>query len=74
MQDTTCHMSISLDGFVAGPEQNRKDSLGKRGMELHSWHLSDERANEADETAAGWLHASARRLPDGAQHVSADPR
>ena len=20
MQDTTCHMSISLDGFVAGPE------------------------------------------------------
>ena len=55
MQDTTCHMSISLDGFVAGPEQSREDPLGKRGRELHSWHLGDERANEADETAAGWL-------------------
>ena len=55
MQDTTCHMSISLDGFVAGPEQSRENPLGKRGRELHSWHLGDERANEADETAAGWL-------------------
>ena len=55
MQDTTCHMSISLDGFVAGPEQSREDPLGKRGRELHGWHLGDERANEADETAAGWL-------------------
>ena len=26
-------------------------SLGKRGLELHSWHLGDERANEADATA-----------------------
>ena len=48
-------MSISLDGFVAGPEQSREDPLGKRGRELHGWHLGDERANEADETAAGWL-------------------
>ena len=52
--DTTCHMSISLDGFVAGPEQSREHPLGKRGRELHGWHLGDERANEADETAAGW--------------------
>jgi dihydrofolate reductase len=55
VQDTTCHMSISLDGFVAGPEQSREHPLGKRGRELHGWHLGDERANEADETAAGWL-------------------
>src|SRR3954465_11722177 len=48
-------MSISLDGFVAGPEQSREDPLGKRVRELHSWHLGDERANEADATAAGWL-------------------
>ena len=35
MADTTCHMSISLDGFVAGPDQSREDPLGKRGRELH---------------------------------------
>jgi len=55
MSDTTCHMSISLDGFVAGPDQSRENPLGKRGRELHGWHLGDERANEADETATGWL-------------------
>ena len=55
MPDTTCHMSISLDGFVAGPDQSREDPLGKRGRELHGWHLGDERANDADATATGWL-------------------
>src|SRR4051795_1452981 len=55
MPDTTCHMSISLDGFVAGPDQRREDPLGKRGLELHAWHLGDERANDADATATGWL-------------------
>ena len=35
MTDTTCHMSISLDGFVAGPDQARDNPLGTRGRELH---------------------------------------
>jgi dihydrofolate reductase len=48
-------MSISLDGFVAGPDQSRENPLGKRGIELHRWHLGDERANDADETATRWL-------------------
>lgn len=52
---TTCHMSISLDGFVAGPEQSRDHPLGLRGLELHRWHLGDERATEADATASRWL-------------------
>jgi dihydrofolate reductase len=55
MSETTCHMSISLDGFVAGPEQSVDNPLGKRGLELHGWHIGDERANDADEIAAGWL-------------------
>ncbi len=55
MTETTCHMSISLDGFVAGPEQSEENPLGKRGKELHAWHLGDPRANEADKTAAEWL-------------------
>jgi dihydrofolate reductase len=55
MTNTTCHMSISLDGFVAGPDQSRDNPLGKRGREVHGWHLGDERANDADQTATGWL-------------------
>jgi dihydrofolate reductase len=48
-------MSISLDGFVAGPDQSRENPLGKRGREVHGWHLGDKRATGADVTAAGWL-------------------
>jgi dihydrofolate reductase len=55
MPDTTCHMSISLDGFVAGPDQSREHPLGLRGHELHRWHLGDDRANDADAAAADWL-------------------
>jgi dihydrofolate reductase len=55
MTDTTCHMSISLDGFVAGPDQSRDNPLGKRGIEVHGWHIGDPRATEADEIATGWL-------------------
>jgi dihydrofolate reductase len=53
--DTTCHMSMSLDGFVAGPDQSREDPLGKRGLDLHGWHIGDPRANDADKVANEWL-------------------
>jgi dihydrofolate reductase len=55
MPETTCHMSISLDGFVAGPDQSRDDPLGKGGRELHLWHLGDPRATDADAAAADLL-------------------
>ena len=51
---TTCHMSISLDGYVAGPDQSLESPLGIRGMELHQWHL-DEPLNEADARARDLL-------------------
>src|SRR2546421_11458118 len=50
MTSTTCHMSISLDGFVAGPDQSRENPLGIGGLELHHWHL-DEPLHEADARA-----------------------
>ncbi|BDZ41007.1 deaminase reductase [Paraoerskovia sediminicola] len=55
MPITTCHMSVSLDGFVAGPGQSREEPLGRRGGELHRWHLGDERATENDARASAWL-------------------
>ncbi|MEW2545029.1 dihydrofolate reductase, partial [Streptomyces sp. NPDC047002] len=35
--------------------QSREDPLGKRGQELHGWHIGDPRATEADEKANSWL-------------------
>ena len=31
------HMAISLDGYVAGPNQSEEDPLGVGGMRLHEW-------------------------------------
>ncbi len=52
--DTTCHMTISLDGYVAGPEQSLDQPLGRGGMKLHRWHL-DEPLNDADARARDLL-------------------
>jgi len=54
MNDTTCHMSISLDGYVAGPDQSLEHPLGRRGLELHHWHLNDS-LNEGDARAQSML-------------------
>ena len=31
------HTSMSLDGFVAGPNQSTENPLGEGGMQLHEW-------------------------------------
>ncbi len=51
---TTSHMSISLDGFAAGPNQDRDNPLGVGGMAVHQWHLGDV-TEDADRTAQDWL-------------------
>ncbi len=30
-------IAVSLDGYMAGPDQSVKDPLGKGGMQLHAW-------------------------------------
>lgn len=55
MSYTACLFSMSLDGFTAGPDQSLEDPLGRRGLELHAWHLDDARATDADRTMGAWL-------------------
>jgi dihydrofolate reductase len=33
----TCHIAISLDGFVAGPNQSLDNPIGEGGTRLHDW-------------------------------------
>src|ERR671939_715906 len=54
MSETTCHLPISLDGFVAGRDQSLEHPLGRRGLELHHWHL-DEPLHDADARARDLL-------------------
>jgi dihydrofolate reductase len=50
MSRTTCHVTISLDGCIAGPSQTREEPLGVGGERLHEWMFAEPRP-EADEAA-----------------------
>ncbi len=39
MARTNLSMSISADGYVAGPDQSEEHPLGVGGIRLHDWHL-----------------------------------
>ena len=39
MTRTNLSMSISADGYVAGPNQSEEHPLGVGGMALHGWHI-----------------------------------
>jgi dihydrofolate reductase len=41
MPFVTSHMSISLDGFVAGPDQSEENPLGIGGRAVHGWHMTE---------------------------------
>ena len=52
MSRVICHVSISLDGFLAGPDQSRDNPIGLGGLKLHQWHFdADERGDQADMAA-----------------------
>ncbi len=37
MSRVTCQISVSLDGYVAGPNQSTENPIGEGGMRLHHW-------------------------------------
>ncbi|HEY0167766.1 MAG TPA: dihydrofolate reductase family protein [Jatrophihabitans sp.] len=40
MRSVTCQLAVSLDGFIAGPNQSLENPLGEGGMRLHEWVFS----------------------------------
>ena len=48
----TAHFTISLDGFMAGPDQTEEQPLGVGGEDLHRWMFEEPRHEVDDEVAA----------------------
>jgi hypothetical protein len=49
MPKVTCDMSMSVDGFVAGPNQSLANPFGERvGDRLHRWMFEEPEANAAE--------------------------
>ncbi|GGV13499.1 deaminase reductase [Actinomadura cremea] len=57
MGEVTCDIGMSLDGYVAGPDQSLDDPLGVGGERLHRWMFEQREANAA--AIAGILEAGA---------------
>jgi dihydrofolate reductase len=54
------NVTMSLDGYVAGPNQGEQDPLGVGGMDLHKWLVELEAWREAHGEQGGEINASTR--------------
>jgi dihydrofolate reductase len=52
MPKVTSDPAISLDGFIAGPDQDLEHPLGVGGHALHRWHMGEAEQENAAEAAA----------------------
>lgn len=57
MSQVTCDLTVSLDGFVAGPNQSMEQPLGAGAERLHRWQFEERDANARE--VAGILEAGA---------------
>ena len=53
-----CQITVSADGFVAGPNQSEDDPLGEGGMGLHDWAFKLAAWREAHGMEGGEVNAS----------------
>jgi dihydrofolate reductase len=66
-----CHISISLDGFVAGPNQSEQNPLGEGGERLHEWAFPLAAWREAHGHHGGEVNESARIVEESRENVGA---
>jgi dihydrofolate reductase len=71
MTKVIADLSISLDGFVAGPEQSLENPLGIGGMQVHEWAFKamawqEEHGGQGGEDNADSRHIEALRARVGA--------
>jgi dihydrofolate reductase len=67
MTELKLDISVSLDGYVAGPNASTDDPLGERGEELHEWVLGLESWREAHGYEGGEAGADSELVTE---HVS----
>jgi len=71
MSPVTCQLSISLDGFVAGPDQSLDDPIGVGGMRLHQWALATASWREQHGYEGGERNADAEVAAEVMQGIGA---
>ena len=71
MSKLRMQISMSLDGFVAGPNQSLDDPLGERGEELHEWVLALAAWRKPHGREGGEVNESSAVLEEATANVGA---
>jgi dihydrofolate reductase len=71
MSKLRCDISISADGFVAGPNQSEENPLGEGGERLHDWVVSLAAWREAHGHRGGEVNASSQIIDEARTNVGA---
>ncbi len=64
-------ISMSLDGFIAGPNQSEEHPLGEGGMQLHQWVFALAAWREPHGQAGGEVNASTSVVEESLENVGA---
>lgn len=72
MSKVRAHISISLDGYVAGPNQIQEEPLGVGGESLHEWMLELKAWREPHGIEGGAENASSRIVAEENANVGAE--
>ncbi len=56
MSKTVLYMSVSLDGFIAGPNAGMGNGLGDGGQRLHEWAIPGATVNHPDIVSPGGVN------------------
>jgi dihydrofolate reductase len=71
MSKLRCHISISVDGFVAGPNQSDANPLGEGGERLHDWVVELASWREVHEKEGGEINESSRVHKESVENIGA---
>jgi len=71
MSKLRCHISMSADGFVAGPNQSEENPLGEGGERLHDWIVPLAAWREAHDKQGGEVNESARIVEEARENIGA---
>jgi dihydrofolate reductase len=64
-------ISISLDGYVAGPNQSTRDPLGQGGERLHEWVIPLKAWRSPHNLAGGEINASSKVVEEEIENIGA---
>jgi dihydrofolate reductase len=71
MSKLRCHISISADGFIAGPNQSKENPLGEGGERLHEWAVSLAAWRNLHGMQGGEVNESTRVVEETLENIGA---